>query len=468
MEVRSDFVISMKIRDAKGRVHTLGRYASSSVDMEYSQGSSPIPHLHRTSPDGHWLASYDPDDREMHLIPLTREGADLGGERSFRIDGIEGGVRQFRWLSSDDAFAISTRNQVYLAPIPASALAVEDTTQGVRIVDAQPAFVGLADRDDEREIADLRVTTTGFFARTLSMPEWDPSLGQVWDAQVSDGSIQAFMPLLPAGLAARNANIAYGDSLVVVVENTDPDRLSGERDPLGEAAGQMWVHRLEMGAEPQRTRVVECPNDDCWVTNWAPHSDPMVVIQDYNQIAVYGAQPGARESWEFEDGDGAAISTLWAEHSQIFAADNSFVNVYDFEGKRQWGWTAPQGKSVSGVHVDAEGRALVSVGLELLRIDEGKARRLLRAKGKYKAIDEDEDNWERERRSFVDQALPLPNGAVAFTVVDLETSYEEPDWGFDEEADEYIEAAELDDKIHRALPDPPMPGLEALAAESDG
>lgn len=428
MEVRSDFVVSLEIRDALGQVRSLGKHAATVVELEgMGPSANPVPHLHRTSADHKTLASFDADDARMHLTPLGEEygpGA-MGETTSFEIEGLEGRVRQFRWLESDASFAIATEGQLYLVPVPQSS--------GVKSVKAQVVFAGFL-REEVGSIVDVRVAKGGAIVRTEGVSSWDqdPWFGQqVWYMRVNDGTLQELDPLLQQGLGAGAANIAFGEDIVVAVQNADVDRLSEEHDPLGGSWGQLWRYQIPDEGEPVLSGKYDCPDDDCNLSNWAPGSSPLVAVQSWSEIMVFDPSKSEESMVEFSGESLAGVSNLWTtDAGEIVASDDTRLVQYAPNGLKMWEWKAPGKRMITGVHKGENHELIVSAGLDVYKVSaKGKGRRQVRAKGSHPIPSDEDDIFEGSERSFVDQAIPLGNGAMAYTVVDLKSSMEEPDWG---------------------------------------
>ena len=437
-EVRSDFTVSMRIMDPDGRVRTLGKYRAEVTQLDDGVGAvSPVPHLHRISPDSSWLASYDADDARFHLSALAESST--GAPRSFVVHGIDGRVRQFRWVDGHRALAVSAGQGVYLVPIPRDLL--DGAVLGSEpTVEASEVFSGLLGEGTlmAPEVRDLRTVAGGFFARVYdpSFSDWDAQ--RIYYARVSEGTVQELDDILPPGVDAHAAVAGAGGQIVVSVSVEDDERFAKGMHPLVEDQ-ELWRFSIASEGEPSFVGRMPCPDSYCDMTNWAPQSEPLVAVHSYSEIVSY-AKPHEPERFEFDASGGGVIDSLWSwPEGGWVAASGEQVRSFDEAGKLLWSWTAPGDQVVHGVHLAHGGQTvIVAAGLELHRVEAGRSTRLLRSRARFGRPNPDVDVWEGVKESFVDQALELPDGSIAFTVVDLEQSYE-----FDDEEPEIPELVEL-------------------------
>jgi hypothetical protein len=427
-EVRSDFTVSLRIMDPDGRVRTIAKHHAEVTEIEDGfRGLNPVPHLHRVSPDEAWLASFDADDSRFFLSALSEEGTEA--ERSFVVEGIEGRVRQFRWVDGHRALVLSTEGAVYLVPIPGVALADSLPTEEVK-VDATSVFAGMVQAGElsEPAILDLRWAPGGFFARVYdsSFAYWDAQ--RIYYARVSDGAVQELDDVLPSGVNTNAAVLGAHGELVAVVSVDDEERFPEGRSPLQDEQ-ELWRFAIRERGEPEFAGRMPCPGSYCDMTNWAPASEPLVAVHSYSEIVSY-ANSEEPELFEFDETDGGVIDSLWAwPEGGWVAASGERVRSFDETGRVLWTWKAPGDQVVHGVHIAPGGQTvLVAAGLELYRVKAGKSKRLLRSRARFGRPNPDADVWEGVKESFVDQALELPDGSIAFTVVDLEQSYEMDAW----------------------------------------
>jgi hypothetical protein len=423
--------------------------------MEGESEGSPVPHLHRVSPDGRWLASYDADDARVFLTPIA-EGMSRAS-RTLKLTGVMGQVRQFRWLESDSLLAIATDSDVFLAPIPSALLQGGDEVEVE--VEADSVFSFEGGKDGGRQIIDLRLAPGGFFVRVGAEGDFHWFRQQVYFARVSDGTLQELDPLVPDGLTAQSASLAFDGELAITLEYWDDERFGEGPGPLVDEGGEVWRFALSEEGEPQRVGRLACPEDYCQMSNWAPNSSPLVAVHGYGEIAVFDKDSSERPPTFDFDADGAAIDSLWAwPEGGWVAADGEFVRSFDDEGTLLWSWSAPRDKPIHGVHLDEGGQTvMVTAGLDVYRVRAGKGRRLLRSRGAHAESGQDRDDWGGMSESFVDQALALPGGAIAYTVVDLETGFGEPDWREPELLPPELVAPEMDPFSESTLPPTPPP-----------
>ena len=441
MEVRSDFSVSLKIKGANGHVRSMATHRSEVVEMEGQSELNPVPHLHRLAPDGHWLASLDADDRRVYLTPVG-EGSQ-GGPRSFSVDGIEGDVRQFRWLESDEVLAVATKNDVFLVPIPDSLVSEVDMGELEITSGASSVFADVDKSDGDIEVLDLRVAPGGFFARVGGGHASHWFRQQVFYARISDATVQELDAIVPDGLTARGATLGFGDELVVPIGHWEDDYFTEESDPLRSEHGELWRYALSAYGEPEHVGRLACADEFCEITNWAPGSSPLVAVDGYREVVVFNKDaPDDVSSLEFKV-DLGSIDSLWAwPEGGWVASDNETVSSFDDQGTRLWSWTAPGDRAIHGVHLSHGAQSvLVTAGLNIYEVKAGKARRVVRSIGAHRESRREHNVWEGISESFIDQAIALPGGGIAYTVVDLERSYEEATWD-EHEWEEGLELSE--------------------------
>jgi hypothetical protein len=435
LEVRSDFDVSLVVRQPDGSLRSLGKHHGKTSHEEHGEETAArvVPHLHRVSPDGRWLASFDADDRAVYVAGIGAERVSRG--QRLRIEGLDfepGELSQFRWFASDpfavdldgDAsgdpggFIFSTPSTIRWAP-----LADDSITQG-GTVRAEPVFTGVDARPKgERTIHDTRVVPGGFMVRSSSGYG-----GDVHFVRVSDGAIQEVSSLLPRGIGTSAANVALDGRIVVSAYAKHYEEMEQGILPL-KAEHELWTYTVD-AHEARFERALDCPDEYCWITNWAPGSSPLVVAMEGAMIGVT-TDEGKTHSFEFAGDEGywGSVHALWSHGDTILAANDQAVRSFALDGEVRWTWEAPEDQEITGVHEDHDGSALVSVGRTLMRVTDGKAKRVLRVRGRWGKREYDEGtDFGGYRHSFIDQALPLANGAIAYTVVDLHATYHEIEW----------------------------------------
>lgn len=431
MQVRSDFKVSLKLKDANGQVHDLGSYDAETTAAEGEQQSRPVPHLQRLSPDQRWLASFDADQMRLDLRAVDTSRA---GERGaidkpllVNINGVAGTVHQFRWLKSINGFSISTDKNLYILPF--------DPDAGERSVQAQPVF------DPEQigafAIADTRILPDGMLVRTREFVNGDPYWyrGEVYWVRLGDGTVQDLVPLVPDHLTAVAANVRSNGRIVLALAVHDYDR--AESQGQGDLS-ELWTVETDPVEPPTVTEKRACADESCNVGNWAPGTDRLTYALEWDdKIIIEGSSPDDDDiELQWSEENYASTHTLWqnADQTRVLAATLEGLQLWDANGTALWDWTPKSKEHIHSAHFEDDGSIVVAAGTKLYRLTEGKAKRVLRTRGKYKprrtaGDGEGYDAWgETTKDSFVDDAITLPGGAVAFSVVDVEESYEEMGW----------------------------------------
>jgi hypothetical protein len=489
MEVQSDFAVALKIREANGKVHTVARYDASHKEMEGEQYAAPIPHLHRMDPTGSILASFDVANSTIQL--RTPNASGLGVAREVHIDGLTGHVRQFRWLQSIDGFAIATNDDVFIVPVHPGSISDGASVRAEASSVFPRQVIG-----EGGKIKSIRALPTGLMVFSQNQESW-LARGQVHHVRVADDTVQELTSVVPRHYNVLSANVGAGGTIRVAVnlaEDIDPPASAEE-----EIMPALWTFAPGIEGKPLRTEVHDCTGGDdelyegagedaCHVSNWVPGSGPLIYAGPMwinSPITAEGVMEGGKdlrvslyseeEREELDDGWGyenamGAVDTLWTSHDEqrLLAADSARLRVWNMAGEVQWTWTAPGKQMIHGAHFDRDDRSvIVSVGKSVYRVREGKGRRIVKNRTKYKvrrldseydslAIPDSEDEgWGGQAESFVDQSIALPGGAVAFTVVDLEKRFVESDFGWDMEA--RLLEEELENPTGASLADPFAP-----------
>lgn len=470
MQVRSDFKVSLKLKDTNGKVRTIGTYDSENVSPEGEEGLVSIPHLQRVSPDGRWLATFDADKMRLDLRALesTEDGEGSVGDRQLvKVAGLEGTIRQFRFLSSIEGFSISTSENLYILPYALD--------EGARTVEAQPVFD--PEQMGEFDVVDTRILPDGMIARTREYIDGDPYWwrGDVHWIQIDDDTVQDVASLVPRHLSATAANVRSKGRIVVALDVFDQD--IAEKVGHGEVS-ELWTFETSPAESPKITETTRCAHDYCNIINWAPGTERLTYGYDWDRLAVANDNGEFEDlTMEFTDGYGGNMHTLWTDddESHILAATIDGVVLWDADGKEQWTWQHPRGYQVHSAHFEDDGSVVVAAGTQLLRVENGLAKRLLRTRGKYKPRRYDPDSdiypeWnETSKDSFIDDAIMLPGGAIAFAVVDVEETWEEmeweePDWEEMEAMEEAMEEAAAN--IETTVPSPG--GIKGLVDKIHG
>lgn len=428
MQVRSDFKVTLKLRDAHGKVRTIGSYDAEHVATEGDEGAHPIPHLQRVSPDGRWLASLDADRMRLDLRALDTDRP----RRLVAIEGVEGTVRQFRYLEATAGFVLMTDANVYLLPFDADAQP-EAAAPEPAIV-AEPVFDPAHTTD--MSFMDTRILPDGLIAHVREHVDGDPHWyrGDVYWVRLGDDTVQDLVSLVPRHLSATGANVRSEGRIVVALNVHDYD--VAERMGQGELS-ELWTIQTPADDVPRVSAVTPCADDYCNVINWTPRTKRLTYAFAWSEVVREGASPDAepiRLNMELDDGSGGRMHTLWADANEehLLGANLDGIQVWTAEGKAVWQWQHPRGYAVHFADFEPDGSVLVAAGTQLWRVDQHEAKRLVRTRGKYKAhrngSDDmyDEEGWGTgSKQSFIDDAIALPDGSIAYSVVDLDETWEE-------------------------------------------
>jgi hypothetical protein len=454
MQVRSDFKVTLKLRDANGKVHRIGTYDAEHVASEGDEGARPVPHLQRMSPDGRWLASLDADRMRLDLraVDGSREGrpGTLRKPLLVELKGIEGTVRQFRFLEAMSGFVLITESNLYLLPFDPDAQGDEAAAE----IQAEPVFDPA--KTENMDFLDTRILPEGVIAHVREHIDGDPfwHRGDVYWIRIADDTVQDLVSLVPDHLTATGANVRSQGRIVVALGVHDYDIA----EQLGQGdLSELWTIETPADDIPNVSAVTQCANDWCNVINWTPRTERLTYALDWSEVYREGATPDADPiamTLSLGDDYGGRMHTLWADAAEehLLGANHDGVQVWTSEGEPLWQWQHPRNYAVNFADFEPDGSVLVAAGTQLWRIEEGRGKRLLRTRGKHRArrngSDDvyDEEGWGTgAKQSFIDDAFALPDGSIAFSVVDLEETWEEVDGGWPDE---------LEAKIHQPVVDP--------------
>ncbi len=401
--------MTLKLRDAQGRFHNSGVYRSQEpkeVDWD-NLSTEPVPHYQRVDPGRRFLASYDAGRFSLQLRSL-RESLPV---RRIPLRGISGEVMAMRWLASGRGLVFMTQSAGYIARFDPSA--PPTTIRAKRVPLKMPA---------ETTLQNVRILPGGpvFYAKGWGK---DRPIGKVWYVPTRDARLRAPVAIAPKRGVPTGMTVRAGGQLVLVVSlyNSEGD-IETKR---------VETYRISARGHARRVERIECESiEDCTPTNWTPGTRRLVWATE-GQIVVSSRKPGDGHFHTFP-ADGLDVNTLWldpAERRILVATDRS-VTLYDLKGRRLWSFS-DKDKDVHSAHFSEGGKAVVaSIGKQVVRIVGGKARTLFATRTKPFKSDEDSET-EMQNTVFIDDAIPLPGGGVAYVVV--QTLIEEELLDMDEE-----------------------------------
>lgn len=411
-EVRSDFTIALEIRTPQGRTLHVGSYVSPE-HAYFASGPFPrdddavaIPHLHRVSPSGEWLATFDVEQRQLQLRrlvgdPLELEQA-LHEPRLATVEGLVGAPRQIRWLHDGSGFVIATAEAVFVVPYrPESGAA---TAEAHDVLGHDPSI---------RSIGDTRILPGGFIVQTRESVEGDAWVTEkgLYLVRVADDVVQDIEDLVPDDVTLQIANLRADGRIVMSIDEHDvttPEVLVTLQPRVDGPA-----------VEIERTA---CPDGWCEVVNWTPDTrrlgyatlDGRVVLDASPAPLQLRLDDDDAEHWE------GTIHTLWAsrDEQRIFAANDKRMRMWDQAGNVLWTWKARGKKKIESAQFAPDEKSVIAaVDRSIVRIENGKAETIVTRKKPRARRKKDGHTWNRE--VYIDGVQPLPGGAVAYMVVDL-------------------------------------------------
>ncbi len=445
MEVRSDFRLALKVRDANGRTRTVGSFSHETDDYV---STSVVPHLQRVDPTGRWLASYDPDRRQIALDVVDGSAAKA---HTIPIKGTLAAPHQFRWLDDGEGFVVSTEDQVYL-------LKVDPAQPGAH---AEPVPLLANVSDHPLGVDDVRVMKDGLLVRIAErVPVQVPpeplefELGQdllfgdarvarslVWvgDNEFYEAPGQMYGDQTPANQRGQLLYIALADgkptathALVAPTRHVDGAiPLSGGRvaATVGPYNDEPWdystAEELWVATPSAKGWVVQSREDcdDCEATNWAPGADAPI-FAEWSDIRVDGPNP-----YTLTMPGGGSVNVLWADSDFDLVIATSSEELAVWEGQAlRWSYQDPS-DSLHSARSDPSGRYLYTANdAEIRRFSlvDGSHKRMVKIKTFRRDTEQEgnEDNdWQYTTRTELrrlDGVVPLPNGGIAYAVLEAE------------------------------------------------
>ncbi len=445
MEVRSDFRLALKVRDANGRTRTVGHL---SHEVDESLGEGLVPHLQRVDPAGHWLASYDVDGKQIVLDAVDGSGAP---SRKIAVSDAPGVPQQFRWLADGSGMVIMTSDEVFVLPFGATssstrprALLANASEHPLRMMDVRVMDGGLLVRADEQIspvtapdplVFDSGVDLLFGDERVVSHPLelWDPDYYDLdeFDEEPINGRGQLYFVALDGTTPSAAKPLVKPDKTV-----TGAIPLSGGRVALqvGDFDNEMWAYNeanamwiATPSADGWTVATRDPCEDGCSAGNWAPGAT-VPIYADYDEIVVGGDDP-----YTLEAPEGGPVNVLWADDARdlLMAGTNERLALWH-DGAMRWEYEAPKGDlhsarfSPSGKHV----WAITDAEIMRFSVADGKRKRVMKIRTYTRDSDQEgsEDNdWvytSRVEYRRLDGVVPLPNGGVAFGVLEVEEETE--------------------------------------------
>lgn len=407
----------LEIRDARGRVHNAGSHDAFDVALQ-ARDSVPVSHLHRLSDDGRALASLDLDASRIQIRTVTPR---LSKPRFAPVSGVGGEIVQFRWLPAGDGFVIvSTDGAWLLAP-------------GQR---AKPVLDPVHHRG-AAYVTDVRVLPEGLLVSTQP-PKDDDDAATVeaclriapsfYYVHVADAEVQAVVELsagdpdLHAVQASARSDGRIALRVVVLEERPSTRRSSKPHCSRFMHDAAIQILRPQADGTPVLESTLPGPALD-W-NNFAARSPTLVYAMFDTVIAGSSELPFRTPSERIY----APIQSLWADPARdaLLAADCGRVRTWRADGSIRWTWDIrdpircdEHEHIIHAARFDSRGEVVAAVGRSVLRLGHGKARRLFRVRRGPPYVRASSADPPREHETFVDDAVPLPDGGIAYAVVDI-------------------------------------------------
>lgn len=405
--VRSDVEIDFLVMDSQGALHVTGTFDAgetvSRLRPRDRRDQIKVPHMHRASPSGDWLASYDPATRRLTLRSVAAPSrqrfanaspqiavdapADAVVVRS-RVGKLSGAIRTFRWLDDDSGIVFHTSRGLYL---------VRPDTAGIHRRVTARAILKAGDFSRlDGEVKDFRMIPGGLIARTEE---------HLYHVSL-DGRRAAVRDLTPPGFVVQEAVALSRGRVAMLV--ADRDTYSDELLIMGPT-----------GSDTTRLKVIASRSCvDCGVTNWAPGAERITFAT--HRGAIYresGAEsPEAPGLVALEaDSDVNGELSLWsnARDDRVVATGSHRVQMWDGDGNPLWTWNPREYRRVISAHFEADGETvLVTTDWSIVRVKDGET--VAEVFGK-----KDLDALRRSPRdgAFLEGAIPLADGSIAFSVI---------------------------------------------------
>ena len=345
-----------------------------------------IPHVHRLSPNNAWLASFHATRRELQLRSMGNDRPT--GPISIKVRKLPGQIETFRWLSDSSGVVFQTTAGLYLARLDLS---------GERRGVAVKRLVIEKHRPATNEIIDFRILPGGLIARSYE---------HLYYVHIADSDRLVIHDLTPRGDEVIGHSIMAGGEIAMIARKRrsrkttlwmfaprDRDRasvpvLTGISPYLYKAPGN-WA----TGSE---SPIVATWDDSILIQRPGPMGPP-----SYQRLTVSETYTDTNSLWTSKDG------------KRILAAGSNEVYVWNRDGTELWRWKPSKSQSVRSAHFEADSRSvLIATNSSLLRVRDGKI------------ISDALDDKQRQAlglndgtSAFLEGAIPLPNGSIAFNVV---------------------------------------------------
>lgn len=386
--------VTYHLIDADGALHTTGEFGRYDVDLDLEEIT--IPHLHRVSRDGKWLASFDIERKR--LVVRNVGGDASGAPMRMWVRKLRGTIDRFRWLDDGSGFVFLTSRRLYLVR--------PKFERGQKQVRAIPFFSKGKRPKWERRITEFRVLPGAIIAQTRQQLYY-----------ITTGQERVVHDLTPDKMTVRSASVRsggriamslvpYGSMSVSEIWTLQPPPPGVPVEPSGDSTS-------EPAARPTVVDKTSCKG--CATENWAPGSTRLTtggrgfiyreVVQEDGSIHLK-TLPRSR--------DFRSVVSLWANTAddRILAADVRKLSLWNQHGDFLWQWKPAKG-IIYSARFAPNGEDVVvtgSYGIYLLRA--GKVVSELISREVMAKLPSKE-----EGERYFDGAILLADGSLAFAVV---------------------------------------------------
>jgi len=416
--------VTLKLRDNFGAFHAIGGLRGPEIEVS-PDSFGVVPHLNRMGPDGRWLATWD-DLRKTVQLRDTEKGAGVESRR-IRVTGLRGAVTHMRWLSDLSGVVFLTDKNLFVARFD-----VQGTDDGAW---AHPVF-GKRKDGTRPEVLDVRMTPTGFVALTDAGYDEDAGhqLRDAWFVHVAWNRVAPPRRFTPKTGRVRALSVRSSGRVVLAMAGLKPSE-----DSDSDVTGALWTLRLDNHGHSRVIERRDCETDDCDVTNWSPGTRRLVYTTADGAVVIVGR--GDKQDVVIDFGDfETPTHTLWLDKRErrLLLANREMVSMYDMAGNELWSWSPKNGDTIHSARFDLDNKTvLATAGRRALRVAGGKAKLLFKTRMQAKPWKEGDD-YLMASEVFVDDIIPLGNGALAYGVVvakvsEVEEEYDEEDYESEDE-----------------------------------
>ncbi|MBL4637177.1 MAG: hypothetical protein JKY56_25205 [Kofleriaceae bacterium] len=354
----------------------VGSYASQTETDNSSLETIDVPHLIRRDPTGKRLAFFDDKSSRIELRSDSRG-------ISIAVEGIPDKVHQFRWLKNARGFVVTTHNNAYVGFL---------TSESPKTVTFKPLLP-----NSGKAVTTVRTIATGVVVTR------NGRLG----VKVFSIPIDGLRTLAPQRVASKNkvdeSSVLAGSRIVIRV------------DKFG-ATDRLLTFSTEEG-KPRLIDTTPVPKRS-YIKNWATGSKTLAYVADQKNLTLF-VHADKLVKVRLPKGFWPA-PILWANKvgSRYLIGSNYQLGLWNQNGKLLWTWSPPEDRVLTSASFAPDESIIASAGLRIYRVKDGKAKVLLRVKGRHPERLERNAGW--KAYSFVDHPILMDSGKIGYSLVHVD------------------------------------------------